>query len=255
MKWRLNILIVLLSFSTTLFALPPKQTLRIPPLMKTKYERRIYSFSVAGGFGFSMDKVDERHSDPARTGLAMTGMFRFHFFVTPNCHIQIGFENMSQKTKFNTYYFAEGHSLFYDGSFGYTHQVRTYELYMPIMGRVGFAGQEDNARSIFYLEGGYAVKTFLATTSVVTQNSTDKDIWGGTTELTFEHWLVSEQTSSVILIGMGLDKRIGWTNKFFSFELLYRYNFSRMRYTGNYNTNDLMFKNSCITFQVGYRFQ
>ena len=255
MKVKLNILILLLCVPALLFATPPSVGLRIPVPAMTKYEKRIYSFSVAGGFGYSFDKVDERHSEPSKSGLAMTGMFRFHFFATPNVHIQIGFENLSQKMNFNTYYFADGHSQFYDRSFGYTHHIRTYELYIPILGRVGFAGQEDNARSIFYLEGGYAIKTFLAASGTITQNSTGKDVWGGTTELTFEHWFLSEQTSSDILIGMGLDKRIGWTNRFFSFELLFRYNFSRMHYVGNYNTNDLMIKNSCMTFQVGYRFQ
>jgi hypothetical protein len=230
-------------------ALPPRKSLR------PQYERRIYSFSIAGGSGYSFDKVDTRNSDPASSLLLLTGMFRFHFFVTPNAHIQIGFENLSQKCKFNTYYFADGHSTFYDKSFGYTHRLRTYELYIPIIARIGLTPQEDNAPAVFYLMGGYAIKTYLASTAVITRNSDNKDVWGGTTELTFEHYFLSEQTSSVALVGIGADKRLGMTQKFFSFELFYRYNFSRIRYQGNYNTNDLMIKNSCITFQIGYRFQ
>ncbi len=220
-----------------------------------KYENRKYSFSIAAGSGYSFFKVDERHSDPASSLLLLTGMFRFHFFVTPNVHIQLGFENMSQKAKFDTYYFADGHSQFYDRSFNYTHRMRMYELYIPLMARIGLTPQEDNSPSAFYIEGGYAIQTLLSSTALVTDNRTDKDVWGGSTELAFEHWILSEQSSSVILLGMGFDKRLGWTKKFISFELLYRYNFTRFRYQGNYNTNDLMIKNSCITFQVGYRFQ
>jgi hypothetical protein len=239
----------------TVVLLLSQRALAFRPPALTAYEKRIYSFSLAGGFGYSFFKVDERHSDPASSLLGMTGMFRFHFFARPNVHIQLGLEVLSQKTKFNTYYFAEGHSLFYDRSFGYTHRMRTYELYIPLMARIGTNMQEANARSIFYIEGGYAIKTFLAASTLITRNADNKDIWGGTTELTFEHQFLSEQTNSVALLGIGLDKRIGWTEKFVSFELLYRYGFSRFRYRGNFDTNDLMLKNSCLTFQIGYRFQ
>ncbi len=237
--------IVLLLLSQKCFAYPPP----------SKYEKRMYSFSIAGGSGYSFFGVDERHSDPASSLLLLTGMFRFHFFATPNVHFQLGFENLSQKAKFNSYYFAEGHSQFYDKSFGYTHGLRMYELYIPLIARIGLTPQEDNARTVFYVMGGYAIKTYLASNALVTQNSTGKDVWGGTTELSFEHTFMGEQTNSVVLVGMGLDKRLGWTSKFISFELFYRYNFTRFRYQGNFNTNDLMFKNSCITFQIGYRFQ
>jgi hypothetical protein len=248
-----NYIFVLLLLVLT--AAQPAFAFRAPQPALSKYEKRIYSFSLAGGFGYSFFKIDERHSEPASSLLGMTGMFRFHFFVRPNVHFHLGLEILSQKCKFNTYYFAEGHSIFYDRSFGYTHRLRTYELYIPLIARIGLTPQEANARSVFYLMGGYAIKTYLASSAVVTRNSDNKDIWGGSTELTFEHWYLSDQTSSVALIGMGVDKRVGWTEKFISFELFYRYNFSRFRYQGNYNTNDLMLKNSCITLQIGYRFQ
>jgi len=239
------LIFVLVLLAQQAFASPPP----------SKYEKRIYSFSLAGGSGYSFFGVDKRHSDPAKSLLLLTGTFRFHFFVSPNVHLQLGMEVMSQKCKFNTYYFADGHSVFYDKAFDYTHRLRTYELYIPLMARIGLTPQEDNAPAVFFLEGGYAIKTFLAASSLVTDNRTNEDVWGGSTELTFEHWFMSEQTSSVIIAGMGFDKRMGWSQKFLSFELLYRYNFSRFRYQGNYNTNNLMMKNSCVTFQIGYRFQ
>lgn len=246
---RIIVLFLLLVLLKPVFAFPG------PSSMMSKYERRIYSFSVAGGLGYSFFKIDERHSEPASSLLGLNGMFRFHFFATPNVHFQLGLEILSQKARFNTYYFSEGHSQFYDRSFGYTHRLRTYEMYIPIIARVGLTPQEDNARAIFYLMGGYAIKSFLSSTALVTRNSDNKDIWGGSTELSFEHWYLSEQTSSVVMIGIGADDRIGWTQKFISFELIYRYNFSRYRYQGNYNTNDLMLKNSCLNLQIGYRFQ
>jgi hypothetical protein len=220
-----------------------------------QYENRKYAFSLAGSFSYSFFSVDKRHSEPASSLLGLGGMFRFHFFVRQNIHMQLGLELLSQKCKFNTYYFADGHSDFYDESFGYTHRLRTYELYIPIIARIGPDPQETNAPAAFYFLAGYAPKIFLSATALVTENETGKDVWGGSTELQFENWFINDQTSSVIMAGIGLDKRFGWTTNYMSFELMYRYNFSRFRYQGNQNTNDLMIKNSCVTFQVGYRFQ
>lgn len=220
-----------------------------------KYENRRYGFSYAGAFGYSFTKADLRHSEKATSLLGLGGMFRFHFFVRQNIHIQLGLEVLSQKCKFNTYYFAEGHSQLYDRSFGYTHRLRTYELYVPLMVRFGTNMQESNARSIFYFLAGYSPKTFLSASVVVKEEATGKDVWGGTTEVEFENWFINEQSGNVMLAGIGIDKRFGWTDKFMSFELIYRYNLSRYIYYGNQTTNLLLLKNSCLTFQIGYRFQ
>lgn len=220
-----------------------------------KYENRKYGFSYAGEFGYSFMQVDTRESEPAKSLLGLGGTFRFHFFITQNVHLQLGLEVLSQKCKFNTYYFADGYSQFYDESYGYTHRLRSYEMYIPLIARIGTNIQELNAPSAFYFLIGYAPKVFLGATTVVQDNATGKDIWGGSTELTFENWFIGEQTGNVIIAGIGLDKRFGWTSKYMSFELMYRYNFSRYEYFGNYNTNELMIRNSCLTFQVGYRFK
>lgn len=245
MRIVLHIILILIVTTGSLIASPPRD----------KYENRRYGFSYAGSFSYSFFKVDTRHSQPAKSLLGLGGMFRFHFYIRQNVHLQLGLEVLSQKCKFNTYYFAEGHSIYYDGSFGYTHRLRTYELYLPLILRVGTNVQETNAPSAFYFFGGYSPKMFLSASAVITEDATGEDVWGGSTELTFENWFISEQTGSVLIAGIGLDKRFGWSTSYMSFELMYRYNFSRFRYMGNLNTNDLMIKNSCLTLQVGYRFQ
>lgn len=225
----------------------------IPP--PEKYENRRYGFSYAGSLGYSFSKVDVRHSEKASSLLGLGGMFRFHVFVKQNVHLQFGLEILSQKCKFNTYYFADGYSLLYDGSFGYTHRLSTYEMYIPVIARFGTNREESAAPSAFYLLIGYAPKVFLGSTAIVTQNNSGKDVWGGSSELKYENWFINEQMGNVLITGIGLDKRIGSENKFLSFELMFRYNLSRYIYRGNYNTNELLIKNSCLTLQVGYRFQ
>lgn len=243
------------SFLTLLFLVVAGQLFAGPPLRPDKYENRIYAFSLTGSFGYTFVKVDERHSLPGSSLLGLGGMGRFHIFIRQNIHLQLGLEILSQKMKFNTYYFKEGHSVFYDGSFGYTHRFRMYELYVPVMIRIGTNVQETNAPSAFYFMGGIAPRAFLAGVTVISEDATGKDIWGGGTETTFEHYVLGEQTSTVLLGGMGIDKRFGWSTTYMSFELIYRYSISRFRYRGNFDSNDLMIRNSCLTFQVGFRFQ
>lgn len=216
-----------------------------------------YGVSIAGGGVVSFFKVDTRHSEAAKMRPGMSGMFRFQIYPASNVHLQFGLEFMTQACRFNTYYFAPGYSRFYDRSFGYTHTLRTLELYIPVMARIGLSGPENNARTIFYLLGGYAPKLFLTSSTTIVENTTGKEIWGGSTELDYEHQFLGAQTGNVMLAGLGLDRRLGFKEKFISYEILFRYNLSRFNYRGRIgldNTNELLIKNCCINFQVGYRF-
>lgn len=232
-------------------------TARAIPPSPPEYGPKKYGFSFAAGGVVSFFKVDTRHSEAAKMRPGMSGMFRFQVYPVNNVHLQFGFEIMSQACRFNTYYFAPGYSQFYDQSFGYTHTLRTVELYAPIMARIGLSGPENNARTIFYLLGGYAPKLFLTSNTTIVETTTGKEVWGGSTELDYEHQFLGAQTGNVLLAGMGLDRRLGFQEKFLSYEIIFRYNLSRFLYHGRMgleNTNELLIKNSCINFQVGYRF-
>ena len=245
-KQSLLLLLLLLSFMTK--ALPPSPK---------GYAAKRYGFSFAGGGVVSFFKVDTRHSEAAHMRPGAAASLRFNYYAAANVHLQCGLEFMTQACRFNTYYFAPGYSTFYDRSFGYTHTLRTLELYVPVMARIGFSPMESNARSIFYMLAGYTPKIFLTSTTTVTENTTGSEIWGGSTELDYEHQFIGAQTGNCLLAGMGLDRRIGFNEKFFSYEIIFRYNLSRFIYHGKMgieNTNELLLKNCCINFQFGYRF-
>lgn len=235
--------------SFTIKAIPPAP----PENMVKKYG---FSFGLSGVVSFF--KIDTRHSEPAKARPGMGGIFKMEFFPTSNIHLQCGIEIISQGCRFNTYYFAPGYSQTYDRSFGYTHTLRSLELYIPLIVRIGLSGPENNAQNIFYLLGGYSPKFFLNTKSSVKNTATGKDIWGGATELEYEHQFLGDQTGNVMLAGFGFDHRLGIKEKFISFEIIYRYNLSRFIYHGRIgieNSNELFLKNSCINIQLGYRFQ
>lgn len=224
------------------------------PFPHSRIAGPVYGFSYSGAGVISIFKVDTRHSEAAVPRAGFGGMFRMNFFATQNVHIQLGLEVMSQACAFNTYYFAPGYSTLYDRSFGYTHTLRTAEMYIPLLARIGLTPGEASARKIFYLIGGYSPKLFLTATTNVVSNLDGKGVWGGGTTLDFENWFIDEQMGNVMIAGMGLDQRLKFSEKFISYELLFRYNLSRFIYHGNLDTNELLIKNMCFSLQVGYRF-
>ncbi|CAN5895997.1 hypothetical protein BH11BAC7_BH11BAC7_19470 [soil metagenome] len=228
----------------------------IPPAPADMVKRYGFSAGLSGVVSFF--KADTRHSDPAKARAGMGGIFKMEFYPSTNVHIQFGLEFISQACRFNTYYFAPGYSEHYDRTFGYTHTLRTLELYVPIIARIGLSGPESTARNIFYVLGGYAPKFFLNSKTSVKETATGKDVWGGSTELEYEHQFLGAQTGNVMLAGIGFDHRRGMQEKFISIEIIYRYNLSRFIYRGRMgieNTNELFLKNSCLNIQIGYRFQ
>jgi hypothetical protein len=215
-----------------------------------------YGFSYGLSGAISFFKVDTRISDRAVPRVGGGGILKMEFYPSPSVHVQLGLELMSQACSFNTYYFVPGYSLYYDHSYGYTHTLRTLEMYVPLIVRVGLNPEEGNLQTIFYVLGGYAPKVFLGATNNVVENATGKGIGGGSMELTFENHFLAETVGNVMIAGFGCDKRFGFVEKFMTFEILYRYNLSRFYYDiGRNNGNQMLIKNSCITLQVGYRFR
>ncbi|MBI3510743.1 MAG: hypothetical protein HY064_08765 [Bacteroidetes bacterium] len=213
-----------------------------------------YGFSYSAEGIVSFFKTDPRHSDPAVPRIGFGGEFRIHFYPSKNAHVQFGLEVVSQSCSFNTYYFAPGYSTIYDRSFGYTHTLRTMEMYLPIIGRLGLMSDESSARTIFFVMGGYSPKIFLSASSNVVQNSTGNGIWGGPTTLAFENHLLGTNINHVLMAGFGFEKRFGFSERFLTFESMFKYDLSRFIYTGKVDTNTLFIKDMCISLQVGYRF-
>ncbi|HTL80503.1 MAG TPA: hypothetical protein VL651_02300 [Bacteroidia bacterium] len=227
----------------SLFAGPPSSKLGGPK----------YGFSYSAEGVIPLFQTDLRHSEKAVPRPGFGAEFRVHLYPDSRAHIQIGMEIMSQACSFNTYYFAPGYSTIYDRSFGYTHSLRTMEFYIPILGRIGLTPNEPSARNIFYVMAGYGLKMILAAnTKIVDAEGTN--IWGGPTTLVYENYFMGPQVGNVLMAGFGLDKRLGYSERFLTFECMFRYNLSRFIYYGKVNTNELLIKNMCISLQIGYRF-
>lgn len=223
--------------------------------LRPDFTRSNYAFSFAAGGVASFFRLDTRISEQASPLTGGSAMLRMHFFPSSSVHIHAGIEFMSQGAKFNTYYFAPGYSTLFDSSYIYTHKLRTVEMYIPLMIRIGVKNNEENAPALFYFLAGWSPKLLFGGSSSVTERGSGKSVWKGATNIEFENWFIGPQTGNVLLAGIGLDKRIKYSENFISLELIYRYNLSRIRYVGNVDTNNLLIKNSCLTVQIGYRFE
>ncbi|MGL4598142.1 MAG: outer membrane beta-barrel protein [Bacteroidia bacterium] len=216
--------------------------------------KKNYGFTFSASSVISFNKVDLRHSLPARPRFGMGGSMRFSIYLSESFHLQTGLEVLSQGCSFETYYFAEGYSTLFDRSFGYVHRLRTYELYVPVLFRLGLAGTTSNAPMGLYVIGGWSPKLILAASTDIRNAGNGQGVWGGTTELEYENYFWGKQTGNVLMGGIGVEDRMGLKEKFVTYEINYRYNLSRIRYQGKFNTNDLMIKNSCVSLSVGMRF-
>jgi hypothetical protein len=227
-----------------------------PPNVKAPKLKR-YGMSVGASTIFSIFKVDTRMSEKAYMKPGGSAFIKYNYYATSNVHLQVGVEMMTQSCKFNTYYFAPGYSQYYDLSYQYSHTLRTLEFYLPITCRIGNAVDENNSQTIYFVTGGYSPKLFVSSSTNVENKTTGKGIWGGETTLAYEHHFLGLQTGNCLLLGTGIEKRLGISEKFISFEMIFLYNLSRFKYSGRMgqtNTNDLMLKNSVLKVQIGYRF-
>ena len=248
MKNKLAVILVLLFGTITAHA--------TPPLLK-KYKLKRFGMTVGASTVFSFFKTDTRMSEKAQLKPGGSAFVKYNYYATSNVHLQVGLEMMTQACKFNTYYFAPGYSQNYDLTYQYSHTLRTVEFYLPITCRIGNAVDENNSQTIYFVTGGYSPKLFVSSSTNVENKTTGKGIWGGATTLAYEHHFLGLQTGNCLLLGTGMERRLGISEKFISFEMIFLYNLSRFKYSGRMgqtNTNDLMLKNSVLKVQIGYRF-
>ncbi|TND00867.1 MAG: hypothetical protein FD123_4325 [Bacteroidetes bacterium] len=226
---------------------------RLP--QRTPYSRmdKRVAFSTSGMGLMSFFKTDDRHSSPAnpRTGFGLNA--RTEFIFTEEFRIFTGLEFLSQACTFNTYYFATGHSTYYDKVFDYTHGLRTYEVHLPVVFRLGLMRNESDLNNAVYMLGGWAMKYQLAARSRVEKITTGEEVWKGKATLDFENWFIRPSIGNVLVGGLGLDHRFNHSDESVFFEVIYRYGLSRYIYSGNVDTNDLVIKNASLSFAVGFR--
>lgn len=211
------------------------------------------SFSTSAFGLVSIYEPDLRHADPAKPRAGFGLNARGEILIGENFRIFFGAEFLSQSCSFNSYYFAPGYDTKYDHIYDYTHRLRTYELHLPLLFRVGLIPNESNLNTQLYLLGGYGLKIQGNQSSSITQISSGKEIYNGHVKMPFQNQILGPAVGNVLTGGLGVDTKFNHSDQSVFFELIYRHGLSKSHYQGYNNSNDLLIFNRSIALAIGFR--
>lgn len=189
----------------------------------------------------------------ATAGLGLS--FRAEFKITPKSQMKIlfGADYLNEGMKFDSYFFPIGTTPLYDKNFNYTHQLHISELYVPILFKQSFTDEDRNVNSV-YVSGGWAFRTMLGANYKITEKSDGNVIAKGFSPLLMEHKFLTDNSGSTLMVGMGMEHKLPAMKNAVFFEAFFHYNLSRVKYTGQNNSNKVLFRNHSLTISVGYEF-
>lgn len=192
-------------------------------------------------------------SSQATAGLGLS--FRAEFKITPKSQMKLlfGADYLNEGLKFDSYYFPLGTLHIFDKNFNYTHQLHISELYVPILFKQSLTDEDKKINSV-YFSGGWAFRTMLGTNYKITDKSNGAVVAKGFSPIRLEHFRINENSGSSLMAGMGMEHRLPGMQKAVFFETFFHYNLSRIKYTGETNSNNILFSDNSLTISVGYEF-
>ena len=180
--------------------------------------------------------------------------FRTEISISKGIKLVPGLELISQGLSFDSYYFSNGYSVLFDKNFTYNHSIRTYEIGIPILFRVNLTPREDAAYHSFYFTAGWEIKYNLLAHSTITNASDGSLIYDGDIDLPYENHFMGKDVGNYIVAGLGYVHTFLPLKNAVFFDFTYRYGVSRNLYTGNQNSNYILFRNTSLSIAVGVRF-
>jgi hypothetical protein len=222
-------------------------------ILEPKYATINQRFGIMPVISFYTPNTDFMGATQSTQGLGIS--YRLELKLNPNSTMKllVGADYLNEGMKFDTYYFAPGYSVLYDKNFNYTHQLHIHELYIPILFKQG-VNDEDKKPNSFYFSGGWAFRYLIGTNYKVTEKSGGQVVAKGFSTMTVEHKFLTDNSGSALLAGLGYEHKLPGMKRSVFFETYYHYNLSRILYRGNNGTNNIKFRNHCLTITVGYEF-
>ncbi len=164
-----------------------------------------------------------------------------------------GIEIITEGVNFDSYYFAQGYSILYDGNMAYNHSIRMTEICIPLVMRFSFTKKEESLKNYFYCTAGWELKYTLQAKTTITNTADGSQIYSGAISLPYEHQFLGSNEGNDIVVSLGLNHNLFLSKHSVVFDLGYRYGLSRTIYTGNMNSNNVLFRGSNISFGIGLR--
>lgn len=217
------------------------------------YFQPTFKQRINGGVIFSFFGKDPHVAKNIHPLFGFTVGYNTEIELIDNSSILAGLTYTNQAVQFNGYFVAPGHTYLFDETFAYTHRLRFQSLQVPVALKLNLNTEADNAYTPYFLLGLGFNYIFNASVSVVS-DSTDNRIYKGPAELSFENHIINKQFNSFIQGGFGLQKNMRRKERALFIELIYKFDISRMAYSGYENSNNIHFRNSNLSIMTGIKF-
>lgn len=208
---------------------------------------------IAGGAVISFFKEDPHVMKNAQ---ALRGFSLNYTAVLPvgtRASVLAGINYLNQGLQFNGYYAAPGYTYVFDESFAYVHRLRYQIIQVPLAMKADLNIEKDHAYTPYFLMGfgfGYSFRSSVS----ITSDSTEKNVYKGKTIVTFENYSLDEKLNAFFQAGFGIQKNMRKKARGLFLEFLYRYEISRLHYSGYQQSNNVNFRNSNLSINVGMKF-
>jgi hypothetical protein len=173
--------------------------------------------------------------------------------IIDNLNLLVGLTYMNQAVQFNGYYVAPGHTYIFDNSFPYTHRLRFQSIQLPISIKLNLNAEADHSYTPYFLLG-FGFSYLYNAKASVTSDSTENKVYSGKTDLSFENYLFNEKFNSFFQGGFGVQKNMRKKERALFLDIIYKYDISRLYYTGHENSNNIHFRNTNVSVVVGLKF-
>ena len=189
----------------------------------------------------------------ATAGLGLSARAEFKINPKSTMKLLFGADYLNEGMKFDSYYFAPGYSVLFDRNFNFTHHLHISEFYIPILFKQSFTDEDKKVNSA-YISGGWAFRYLMGANYKITEKDNGATVAKGFSGMYVEHKFLTDNSGSALMIGTGMEHKLPGMQRSVFFEIYFHYNLSRIHYSGDNNSNDILFKNNSLTISVGYEF-
>lgn len=226
----------------------------LPACLFSQEEKKEMYFCGSAFIGVSFFDNDERVTGEASGGRSLGATVRGEKIFKKGLQLAFGLEVLRQSQTIHTYYFYPGHTVIFDKNFNYSHEISFLELSIPVFIKIPFEKRPQDRTNTGYALIGWAPKMIVNAETQIKSLDTDDNLYSGNARLEFEHQMIAKGFGSNLSAGVGFDHKFGKARNSLYVESIFRYGISRYLYTGREDSNRVLFKNSSLTFGVGYRF-
>ena len=217
------------------------------------YFQPIIKHRLSGGAVFSFFGKDPTVAKNIRPLFGFTVNYTSEIELVDNTSALAGLTYSNQAVQFNGYYVAPGHTYLFDETFAYTHRLRFQSIQLPLAIKFNCNLEADNDYTPYFIVGLGFSYLYNAKVSIKS-DSTGNRIYKGRTDFGFENHIINKKFNTFVEGGFGLQKNLRKKDKALFLEFLYKFDISRLSYTGHDNSNNVHFRNSSVSATAGMKF-